>query len=123
MNKKTIITITGVLSASILVISVLAGIFSVKNEEQPPDRPLHSDNPILPTSVKNVIDELTDNDIGPYKIILSGNKLMLYLKDELIDETVVAPEVLPRADVKALTDGITYKTIEDALIDWESLCN
>ena len=123
MKKKKIIIITGILSAGIIITAVIAGIISINDKKQATQGTFQSDGPILPTSVENVSNEFPNDETGAYKMILNGNKLMLYFNDELLNETTVASEVLPRADVKALSDGIAYKTIEDALVDWESLCN
>ena len=57
-----------------------------------------------------------------YTIQLQGNTLVLYENKEKLNETEIAPNVLPSSDITALKSGLEYSSLENALMDWESLC-
>ena len=57
-----------------------------------------------------------------YTIRLQGNTLVLYENEEKLNETEIAPHVLPSSDITALKNGLVYSSLENALMDWESLC-
>ncbi|MBQ7975589.1 MAG: hypothetical protein IJ300_07890 [Clostridia bacterium] len=121
MKRKTII-IVSISAIVLLIVSICIGLFSVapvSNSEPPLSSPEVTGNP---TTDENITDTFVPEEKGDYKIILSGDTLQLYNKDELINQTSIAPDVLPRADIKALSLGIEYYTLEEALLDWESLC-
>lgn len=57
-----------------------------------------------------------------FKIKLEDDTLKMYSDETVIKETTISPEVYPQEDITALTFGTVYASLEDALIDWESMC-
>lgn len=120
MTKKQIIALC-VAGLIIAALSIWLGFNSI---EQNKDFKLPSPSPYTTpvseqVSTSTVIPEFEEK----YKILLNGTSLELYEDGIVIKQTQIAPDVFPRADIKALTEGIAYSSIEKALIDWESLCN
>lgn len=122
MRRKSIIII-GIITIVLLIVSILTGIFIVRGNKNTNEPINGTNNTPYPSTSQGVADTFTNEHNKKYKIILSDNNLMLYFEDELINETQVSADVLPRADIKALSAGIEYNSLEEALLDWESLCN
>ena len=118
MKKNRIILIV-IIASLLLIISIFIGMNTTKNQSHI-DTP-STEHPIPTIPVKQVTLS-TPTEITPlYKIKLVGETLMLYKNEEIVNQTPITPEVLPRADIKALMDGIDYYDGEKALMDWESL--
>lgn len=122
MKKRTII-IAGISIVLLLTISIIAGYAGTRKKNNQNNISISTDSPTLPTSEESTDKTTFAANASAYKIILEGNRLLMYFKDELINESTISPDVLPVTDVKALRDGISYETEESALLDWESLCN
>ncbi len=118
MNRKYIILIIiGI--AIIAALSILIGINMGKtpgtNEPSPSPTQASEFAEVSSETVVPVPEE-------KYTITLKGNLLALYKGKDKINETIIAPHVLPHSDIEALKSGLSYSTLENALMDWESLC-
>lgn len=102
----------------ILMLSVLAGYLLARNDSQP------DNNAPAATAVaaahQTQAPEPTTMPV--FKIKLDDSVLRMYSDNTVIKETVISPDVYPTDDIAELTAGTVYPCLEDALIDWESLC-
>jgi len=122
LKRKSIIII-GIITIVLLIVSIFIGIY-VGRDNKNGNEPIYgTKNSHSPSPTEGVADTFTTENGKKYKIILADDNLMLYFEDELINKTQVSADVLPRADIKALSTGIEYNSLEEALVDWESLCN
>lgn len=119
--KKTHIIALSVSAIVIIILSIVLGYKSV-NENNNYSSPEDKTN-ATPDAQQTIADSTMTEPDEKYKIILKDSYLELYEDEMLVRKTRISPDVFPRADVKALTQGIHYSTIEKALTDWESLCN
>lgn len=118
MNRKYIIwIIPGVIAIGVL--SVIAGLKMGKTPEIQKPSP-------SPTEYSDYTEVSTQTQIPDpeeeYTIILKEGSLVLYENDKKLNETKIAAHVLPYGDIEALESGLVYHSLENALIDWESLC-
>ncbi len=118
MNRKYIIWVIMAI-ALITVLSIITGINMGKSRSTPNPTPTQTQIPeVKQTSLSTTAPDTEKR----YTIRLDGNTLVLYEAEEKINETEITPHVLPMADIKALQSGLDYSTLENALMDWESLC-
>ncbi len=118
MNRKYIIWI--ILGAvTVGTLSVIAGLKMGNTPETQTPSP-------SPTEYSDLAEASAQAQIPvpeqKYTIVLEEDSLVLYENDKKLNETEIAAQVLPYADIKALKSGIAYSSLENALIDWESLC-
>lgn len=119
--KKTHIIALSVAAIVIIILSITLGFQSVKENN---DYSKASPTPHTTPHAEQAISSTTiPEPEGKYKIILKGRDLEMYEDEILIRKTEISPDVFPRADIKALTQGVSYASFEKALTDWESLCN
>ena len=118
MSRKYIV-LTVMCIALVAVLSVIAGLNIGKS-------PVHYESTPTPYPVSEITPSALQTTVPveeeKYTIRLDGSNLVLYEGKKKINETEIAPHVLPMADIKALRSGLGYSTLENALMDWESLC-
>lgn len=103
----------------VAAISVITGINMVKGPNTYKFTPAPS--PSFEAKEAAIQTTVPDNE-EKYKIVLEDNCLILYEGKKKLNETEIAPDVLPFSDIKALESGLSYSSLENALVDWESLC-
>lgn len=120
MKRNTIIALAAAASV-IAILSIWLGfiIAGRNSNDTVPSSPPYNTPVAEQVSSNTIIAEPAEE----YKIILEGTTLILHENGNEIRKTQISPDVLPRADIKALTTGIAYSDIEKALTDWESLCD
>lgn len=120
MKKNHIIALS--IAGGIIILSSTLTIF--QSATQKDSFPKTTISPQSSTSVKQTVTNTTiPSPEEKYKILLRQSVLELYENGIIIKQTTISPDVFPRADIKALTQGISYSSAEKALTDWESLCN
>ena len=118
MNRKYIIwVIPGIILIGIL--SVVTGINMGKNHRVPTPTPAYTQVPEVREANLSTTAPETEKI---YTIRLQENILVLYENEQKLNETEIAPHVLPSSDITALKNGLEYSSLENALMDWESLC-
>lgn len=105
--------------AVILILSSLVGFMLAR---------ITSEKKEIPTAtqiVKSEVEEFDDEAekvSSVFRIKLDDDVLKLYHEDAVIKEAVITPEIYPSGDIHELKVGTIYETMEEALVDWESLC-
>ena len=118
MSRKYIIWVVAG-AAVVLILSIIAGINIGKSpatyEATPTPYPV---SPIEQASIQTTVPLKEEK----YTIRLEGSSLILYDGEKKLNETEITPHVLPSSDIEALKSGLSYSSLENALVDWESLC-
>lgn len=116
-RKYIVLTVIGVVIAAVLSITIGINMGKGPVSYKTTPTPYH-----VSEATESALQTTVPAAKEKYTIRLDGNTLALYEDGKKINETEIAPHVLPMADIKALRLGLGYSTLENALMDWESLC-